>query len=298
MDPEYISGSPTVMSYDYQNNDYFAPAVYGQQTPEQAAVAAAKAADPILASIPATAPLVAHPVPGYPKQGHVPHFTMPMNAGEWNIKGVNMPTYSPALPPIPGSGWRTAPMPTDAVYSNPALPRRGAYAGYAGFGDVTIKDYSKPGIGRSREVQDGGYRYRQYADGAIMILITERPDILPVGTIMKGVQGDPYYKNWVAITGKIGAWADFKKQRGEAILKGAAAAAGTTAELAKAFTKGKGKKRRKAAAAAPEADELPAPVVAEEPSLLSGPLPWIVGGVVVVGLVLLMGRGGSSGQGK
>lgn len=129
--PEYLSSSPTVMSYDYQTGDYFAPAVYGQQTPAQAEAAAVKAVDPIISSIPATAPLVAHPVPGYPKQGHVPQFTMPMNVGEWNIRGINVPTYSPALPPIPGSQWRTAPMPTDAVYSNPALPRRGAYAGGA-----------------------------------------------------------------------------------------------------------------------------------------------------------------------
>ena len=289
MDPEYISGSPTVMSYDYATGDYFSPSYLGQQTPEQAAVAVAKAADPILASMPATAPLVAHPVPGYPKRGHVPTFTMPMNKGEWNIRGVNIPTYSPALPPIPGADWRTAPMPTDAVYSNPALPRRGAYAGM-GYGAAQM-DYNRPGLGQSREVQDGGYRYRQFADGAVMVLISERPDLLAPGTILTGTNSaDPNYRRWVAITAKIGAWRDFAKARGSAILQGAAQAAGTTAQLAAAMQR-KGRRRRKAAAPA----LTPAPVIespVEEPSLLDGPLPWVVGGVVVVGLVLLLSRGG------
>lgn len=291
MDPEYVSGSPTVMSYDYATGDYFSPTYLGQQTPEQAAVAVAKAADPILASVPATAPLVAHPVPGYPKQGHVPQFTMPMNKGEWNIRGVNMPTYSPALPPIPGSDWRTAPMPTDAVYSNPALPRRGAYAGMD-FGAAQI-DYSRPGLGQSREVQDGGYRYRQFADGAIMVLISERPDLLAPGTILAGTNAaDPNYRRWVAITAKIGAWKDFAKARGSAILQGAAQAAGTTAQLATAAAAQAKRRRRRRKGARPETPPIGAELpVVEESSWLSGPMPWVIGGAVVVGLVLLFSRG-------
>jgi hypothetical protein len=42
-DPEYLSASPTVMAYDYANGGYFAPAVYGQQTPAQANAAAVAA---------------------------------------------------------------------------------------------------------------------------------------------------------------------------------------------------------------------------------------------------------------
>jgi hypothetical protein len=292
MDPDYISGSPSVMSYDYTSGDYFSPAYLGQQTPQQAALAAVKAADPILASMPATAPLVAHPVPGYPKQGHVPTFTTPMNVGEWNIKGVNMPTYAPALPPMPGSDWRTFPQPIDGRQLSPARPQFSAYAGMD-FGAAQI-DYVRPGFGQSREVQDGAYRYRQFADGAVMILVSERPDLLAPGTILTANNpADPNYRRWVAITTKIGSWKDFAKARGSAILQGAAQATGTVKQLAKAK---KRRKRRAPGGSTPSVD-LPDDGITqdvEESSFrfFSGPLPWVVGGVVVVGLVLLFSRGG------
>lgn len=292
MDPDYISGSPSVMSYDYTSGDYFSPAYLGQQTPEQAALAAVKAADPILASMPATAPLVAHPVPGYPKQGHVPVFTSPMNAGEWNIRGANMPTYAPALPPMPGSDWRTFPQPIDGRQLSAARPQFSAFAGMD-YGAAKI-DYTRPGFGQSREAQDGAYRYRQFADGAILILASERPDLLPPMTILTGNNPqDPNYRRWVAITAKIGAWKDFAKARGSAILQGAAQATGTMKQLASG--KKKRRKRRAPGGSTPSVD-IPddgiTPQEDEGSSFLSGPLPWVVGGVVVVGLVLLLSRGG------
>ena len=289
MDPEYISASPTVMAYDYATGDYFSPAYLGQQTPAQAAFAAAKAAEPILADMPSTAPLVAHPVPGYPKQGHVPTFTMPMNKGEWNIKGIDIPTYSPPLPPIPGSQWRTSPMPIDGAQLSAARPQFSAFAGY---GAAQI-DYNRPGIGRAREVQDGAYRYRQFADGAIMVLISARPDLLAPGTILTGTNAaDPNYQRWVAITSKIGAWRDFVRAQ-----TAGAASAFTDAALKAAAARRRRKPRtaRVSGAPAPEA-ALPAEMAAEPMNYT----PWLIGGAVVIaGIVALTLMGGKkSGKGS
>jgi hypothetical protein len=299
MDPEYLSGSPTVMAYDYANGSYFAPAAYGQQTPAQAAFAAVRAADPILASMPATAPLVGHPVPNYPRQGHVPVFTSPMNAGEWNIRGVDMPTYAPALPPMPGSDWRTFPQPIDGRQLSPARPQFSAFAG-VDYGAAKI-DYSRPGFGRSREVQDGGYRYRQFADGAVMILVSERPDLLAPGTILTANNpADPNYRRWVAITTKIGAWKDYAQARTAAALD-----AGTSALRAASPRR---KKRRKRATATiappplPEGTPLPPTDMLDEETPETNYTPWLIGGAVAVvgifALVLLSGGSKRGGRGK
>lgn len=291
MDPEYLSSSPTVMAYDYQNADYFAPSAYGQQTPAQAAFAVAKAAEPILASMPSSAPLVGHPVPNYPRQGHVPKFTSPMDAGNWNIRGVDIPTYAPALPPMPGSDWRTFPQPIDGAQLSAARPQ---FAAFAGYGAATIRNYDKPGIGRFRDVQDNAYRYRQFADGTIQILISPRPDLLAPGAFLKGVAEDPNYKNWVAITSRIGAWGDFAKKRGEDILRATATSA---IAAASAVSKGGRRRRKKATAAAmAPASAVVEPEAEEEKSWLSGPLPWVIGGTVLAVTVLFISTRSSRGK--
>jgi hypothetical protein len=125
-----------------------------------------------------------------------------------------------------------------------------------------------------------------------MILVSERPDLLAPGTILTANNpSDPNYRRWVAITTKIGAWKDYARERGSAILRGAAQATGTVKQLAKAK---KRRKRRAPGGSTPSVD-LPDDGITqdvEESSVFSGPLPWVVGGVVVVGLVLLFSRGG------
>lgn len=288
MDPEYLSGSPTVMAYDYATGDYFSPAYLGQQTPAQAAFAAAKAAEPILANMPATAPLVAHPVPGYPKQGHVPHFDMPMNKGDWNIKGVGIPTFSPALPPIPGSAWPTSPMPIDGAQLDAGRPQFSAYAG-ASYGAAQI-NYAKPALGQAREVQDGGYRYRQFADGAIMVLISERPDLLAPGTILTGTNAaDPNYRRWVAITAKIGAWKDYAQAQSRAAFTA----------IADAALKARARRPRRRKAKAQVEAPTPASIAASEPVAQTNYTPWLIGGAVaLIGVVALVAMRGKKGKGS
>ena len=284
MEPEYLSASPTVMSYDYTTGGYFAPNTYGQQTIAQAEAAAVRAAEPVISYIPATAPLVAHPTPNYPRQGHVPTFTMPMNKGEWNIRGIDIPTYSPAINPMPGSDWRTFPQPIDGAQLTWMRPQFSAFAGLG-----AAIDYNRPGVGKSREVQGrGGYRYRQFADGAVLVLIS--PDVrnLRPGVILRGDNpDDANYSKWVAITQEIGNWTDFSSQRRGDVFR---AIVDTTVGTARAARKGK--KRRKGAGAPPAA--APAPFVPEEEpkeSFFSGPLPWVLGGVAVVALIAVAASG-------
>jgi len=213
---------------------------------------------------------------------------------------VNIPSYSPALPRMPGSDWRNFPQPIDGAQLNASRPQFAAFAGIGeGYGAF---DYSRPGIGVSREVQGGGgYRYRQFKDGAIMVLVSPRPDLLPPGTIITGANpSDPSYQRWVAITTEIGAWKDFVKARTAGTLKSItdlAVAASTTAQQFKKKSKGK----RRAAAAAPVADLPAEPMSAEAPaesSWMQGPLPWVVGGTVAVLLVVALVRSGSSSTSK
>lgn len=298
MDPEYFSSSPTVMAYDYATGDYFSPAYLGQQTPAQANAAAVRAVGPTGMEIAKPAPLVAHPVPGYPKVGHTPTFTMPMNKGDWNIRGVDIPTFSPALPRMPGSDWRTFPQPIDGAQLQAARPQFAAFAGIGAYGAM---DYSRPGLGRSREVQDGAYRYRQFADGAIMILISPDPATLQPGMILTGTNSaDPNYQRWVAITTKIGAWKDFAKARGASILQQAAQAAGVASTLAQTVVKPSKKGKRRAAAAPASMPPLPAetPPPDEQAGGMGQYVPWLIGGTVaVVGIVLLAKAfGGGSGK--
>ena len=285
-DPEYLSASPTVMAYDYANGDYFAPAYLGQQTPAQAAAAVARAVGQSGMEIAAPPPLVAHPTPQYPAVAHPPTFTMPMNKGEWNIKGLNIPTYSPELPPMPGSDWATFPQPIDGAQLNFARPQFSAFAGLDGVSD----------IGASREVQGGGgYRYKQFKDGSIQVLVSPDPRSLPPGTMLRGdsYTSDPVgYQRWVAITTEIGAWKDYSARRTSNVLK--AITDSTLAQVSK--RKGKGKKRKGRAGQAPVAPTQMAPVEeVEEAGFLSGPLPWIIGGsVVVLGIVMLASRSSES----
>lgn len=292
-DPEYLSASPTVMAYDYANGDYFAPAYLGAQTPAQAEAAAVRAVDPIISSVPATAPMVAHPVPGYPRQGHIPKFTMPMNAGEWNTRGINVPTYSPALPPMPGSDWATFPQPIDGDQLNFARPQFAAFAGLDGFGG--IRD-----IGASREVQgQGGYRYKQFKDGSIQVLVSPDPRALPPGTVLRGdtFNADPAgYKRWVAITTEIGAWKDYASGRNLKVLSTIADIG--LKQVARAG-KRKGKKRKGGAVMAPAPGAPVAPVEEERKGFMDGPLPWIIGGsVLVLGVVLLASRSTPAPSGR
>jgi hypothetical protein len=290
--PEYLSASPTVMAYDYTNGDYFAPAYLGQQTPAQASAAAVAAVGPTRMQIAQPAPLVGHPTPNYPRVGHTPTFTMPMNKGEWNIRGVNMPSYSPALPRMPGSDWATFPQPIDGAQLSAARPQFSAFAGIGqDYGGV---DYTRPGIGASREVQDGAYRYRQFRDGAIMVLVSPRPDLLAPSTILTGLNAsDPGYQSWVAITTKIGAWKDFVNARSANILT---TVTDTALKVAATPFGRKKKKKRSAASAAPASMVPGAPlVVEEEKGFMDGPLPWVIGGsVLVLGIVLLASRSGAS----
>lgn len=284
-DPEYLSASPTVMAYDYATGDYFAPAVYGQQTAQQAQAAAVKAVGPTGMEIAQPAPLVAHPTPSYPKVGHTPQFTMPMNKGEWNIKGVNMPTYSPALPPMPGSDWRTFPQPIDGRQLTWQRPQ---FSAFAGMGAI---DYAKAKATQYRDVQGtGGYVYRQFNDGVIQILASPSRK-LPVGTMLKGVAEDPNYRRWLAITGEIGSWKTYRRESTAEALR---AITDTALTVASAFPS----KRRKGAKAAGGAGAAAAPMPADLPAeaetppatggFLSGPVPWILGGSVLVLTIALL----------
>ena len=281
-DPEYLSESPTVMSYDYSTGDYFAPAVYGQQTEAQANAAAVRAVGPTGMHIAQPAPLVGHPVPNYPRQGHVPTFDMPMNKGDWNIKGVNIPTYSPALNPMPGSDWRTFPQPIDGAQLNYSRPQ------FAAYGEATSAAAVPAGrFGSSREVAGrGGWRYKQFSDGTIQILISMDVGALPPGSVLRGDSSQPaMYAKWAAITNEIGAWRDFVNARTGQILK-----ASTDAALALATSQiGKSGKRRRvaAAAAAPAAVYVPTEAP-EPPGFLSGPWPWVIGGGLVLGAILFV----------
>jgi hypothetical protein len=215
-----------------------------------------------------------------------------MNKGEWNIRGINIPSYSPALPPMPGSDWRNFPQPIDGDQLDFSRPQFSAFAGF----DMGAVDYAKAGMGRSRDVQSPeGYRYRQFADGAVQILVSLDPKTLPPGTVLKGdtYNTDPAaYRRWVAITTQIGAWDDFAKGRTGNILK-----AVTDAALAQTGKMGKrkGKKgKRPAGMMPPAAAPVPAPEE-EEKGFLSGPLPWVIGGsVLVLGIVLFASRSNES----
>jgi hypothetical protein len=292
-DPEYLSASPTVMAYDYASGDYFAPAYLGAQTSAQAHAAAVAAVGPTGMEIAQPAPLVAHPTPQYPRVGHEPTFTMPMNKGEWNIRGVNIPSYSPALPPMPGSDWRTFPQPIDGAQLNFARPQFAAFAGLDGFGAVSD-------IGASREVQGGGgYRYKQFKDGAIQVLVSPDPQAVPPGTVLRGdtYQADPAgYKRWVAITTEIGAWKDFASARGMKVLS---TVADIGLKAAGKLGKRKGKKRKGGAVMAPAPGApLPAPVE-EEKGFMAGPMPWVIGGgIAVLVIALLASRSSSAPSGK
>lgn len=292
-DPEYLSASPTVMAYDYQSGDYFAPAYLGQQTPQQANAAAVAAVGPTGMHIAQPAPLVAHPTPEYPKVGHEPTFTMPMNKGEWNVKGMNMPTYSPALPPMPGSDWANFPQPIDGAQLNASRPQFSAFAGLHGLHGVSD-------IGASREVQGaGGYRFKQFKDGSIQVLVSPDFRALPPGTILRGDthQSDPVgYQRWVAITTEIGAWKDYASARSMKVLS-------TVADIglkqAGKLGKRKGKKRKGGAVMAPASGGAPVVPVEEEKGFMDGPLPWIIGGsVLVLGIVLLSARSAPAQSGK
>jgi hypothetical protein len=286
--PEYLSSSPTVMAYDYQSGDYFAPAYLGQQTPAQANAAAVAAVGPTGMQIAQPAPLVAHPTPQYPKVGHEPTFTMPMNKGEWNIRGVNMPSYSPALPQMPGSDWGKFPQPIDGAQLSAV---RSQFSAFAGLGDVVAAS-PQARIGNSREVAgQGGYRYRQFSDGTLQVLISVDPQRVPPGTVFRGdYSSDPVgYSRWVAITNEIGAWKDYAQARNARILA-------TVTDTALRVTKRqKGKRKRGAAAPVPAmVPGAPMPVE-EEKGFMDGPLPWIIGGsVVVLGIVLLASRSSES----
>jgi hypothetical protein len=286
MDPEYFSASPTVMSYDYTTGGYFAPRTYGQQTAAQAEAAAIRAVEPVISYVPATAPLVAHPVPNYPKQGHVPTFTSPMNAGEWNIRGIDVPTYAPAINPMPGSDWRTFPQPTDGAQLTWMRPQFSAFAG--------MVDYNKPGAGKSREVQSKtGYRYRQFADGAILVLVSPDVKYLRPGVILRGDNADdPNYEKWVAITSEIGNWTDYASRRRGDVFK---ALVDTTVRGGRKTKKamrrrrgGRGQVRVDPGAGTPVEEE---EKEEEKSDFLSGPLPWVLGGVAVLGIVLLATSG-------
>lgn len=290
-DPEYLSASPTVMAYDYQSGDYFAPAYLGQQTPAQAAAAAAQAVGPTGMQIAAPPPLVAHPTPQYPAVAHPPQFTMPMNKGEWNVKGVNMPTYSPALPPMPGSDWRNFPQPIDGDQLDFTRPQFSAFAGLHGM-------HGASDIGASREVQGaGGYRYKQFKDGSIQVLVSPDPRGLPPGTVLRGdtYQADPVgYQRWVAITTEIGAWKDYASARN---LKVLSTIADVGLKQAGKLGKRKGKKRKGGAAMAPASMPVAPVEQTEQGGFLSGPLPWIIGGsVLVLGIVLLSSRSSAPAQ--
>lgn len=283
MDPEYLSASPTVMAYDYTSGGYFAPNTYGQQTAAQAEAAAVRAAEPVISYVPATAPLVAHPTPNYPRQGHVPTFTMPMNKGEWNIRGIDIPTYSPALPPMPGSDWRTFPQPIDGAQLTWTRPQFSAFAG--------MVDYNRPGVGKSREVQgQGGYRYKQFADGAILVMISPDPNRLLPGTILTGNDPrSPTYTQWVAITNEIGNWTDYAKRRQTDVFK--AIVDSTVGGAKRRRGKGKKGKRRGGASAAAPVAPVEAPEE-EEGGFFSGPLPWVIGGGLALVAVIALASGG------
>jgi hypothetical protein len=279
-EPDYMSASPTVMSYDYSTGDYFAPAYLGQQTPAQANAAAVRAVGPTGMEIAQPAPLVGHPTPNYPRVGHTPTFDMPMNKGEWNIKGVNMPTYSPALPPMPGSDWATFPQPIDGAQLDFSRPQFSAYSGHD-YGAAT------GGFGKSREVAgSGGYRYRQFSDGSIQILISADVRNLPPGTVLRDDASQPAaYRRWAAITNEIGAWRDFVNARTSQIL------AVTTDTALKLAASQAPRRKRRSAAAPVEAPPVVMDQQEEPSSFLSGPLPWIIGGsVIVLGVVLFASR--------
>jgi hypothetical protein len=186
---------------------------------------------------------------------------------------------------MPGSDWATFPQPIDGAQLDFARPQFSAFAGF----DMGATDYTKPGLGKSRDVQSPeGYRYRQFADGAIQVLVSLDAKTLPPGTVLRSdaYNADPVaYKRWVAITTQIGAWDDYAKGRTSNILKAVTdAALQQTGKMGKR----KGKKRKGGGAMmAPGAPMAPALPEEEEKGFFSGPMPWIIGGSVAALLVVL-----------
>jgi hypothetical protein len=218
-----------------------------------------------------------------------------MNKGEWNTRGVGIPTYSKAIPPMPGSDWRTFPQPIDGDQLDFTRPQFSAFAGLDGYGKVSD-------VGASREVQaEDGYRYKQFKDGSIQVLVSANPRLLPPGKVLTASmsQSDPTnYRRWVAITNEIGAWKDYASARNMKLLT-AVADVGLK-QLSRGGKGKKGRKRRGGAEAAPPAVAPVAPVEAPaEGGFMSGPLPWVIGGaVVVLGIILLSAKSAPPPSGR
>lgn len=147
---------------------------------------------------------------------------------------------------------------------------------------------------RSREVEDGGYIYRQYSDGSITIIATKDPAGQKLVGVRLTQESDP--KRWNAITASIGTWKQFRHDRAAQLtatgLKSIAIIGGAVAATRKP-KKGK-KKGRKVTAS------LPMPELPEEEEETSGtvfglPTPVVaVGGLAVVGLIAYLVFSGGS----
>ena len=230
-----------------------------------------------VSEIPASVPQIPKMQSTFPDSPAVPpNFTFPLNRGEGS--NINARTI-PADFVVNGEGDYQAGMPVSS----------GAYAG------AEIKDYVNPSRFKYRDVNgQGGWSYRQFADGTIQILVSPQPKLLSTGTFIKNDPNSPAQKYWVAITNEIGTWAAFAKERNTAALKNAAAIAITAASAGK---KSKGKKKKKVVVVNQPQTQLPDDDDKEE----SGIPTWAIalGGLVVVaGGVWLASRSSNNKEGK
>ena len=152
---------------------------------------------------------------------------------------------------------------------------------------------------RSREVEEGGYIYRQYSDGSVTVVATKDP----AGQKLVGVritqESDP--KRWNAITASIGTWKQFRHDRAAQLtatgLKSIAIIGGAVAATRKPK---KGKKRGHKVTASLPMPELPEEEEEASGTILGLPTPIVVvGGLATVGLIAyLMFSGGSKDSEK
>lgn len=232
----------------------------------QAAQAAPAMGALAVQQMPAQPPAM-HVQPGYPWQGHPqagealpfvgPGHTSPMTRG-----GPNVGAYAQAPAPptaIGGAGYPLATAP-----STGPVPGQTPFGGYAGVELAGPKAQQRRAARRRRrnrrDVQgEGGYVYRQLANGNIRILVSGEPHILPAGTLLT-----PQNARWNAITAEIGTWEAFVAHRRAAV--GQAVAQGVIG-VAEAATGGGPKRRRRRGGA-------PAPLPAEAEGGLPGWVPY------------------------
>jgi hypothetical protein len=235
-----------------------------------------------------TAVLPAHAVPGYPWQGHHvgptgpqarfwgPDNTTPMGRG-----GPNVGAYAvaPSWPhTIDGAAYT-------AFVPGPAVPRRGmspTIGGYAGLDFAGAEERQARRAGRrearsaaltQRDVRgEGGFVYRQFADGSLVVLVSGEPQVIPANTRIPRTS-----TRWHAVTNEIGTWEEYVGGQRANRIQALTDLATGAAQAVGGGRRGRGQGGGRAAA--------PAEPVVEESAGLPGWVPVL--GVIAVGGILI-----------